>query len=163
LQTGAAHSSSRTILSRLFCFGWLLAEQPALNSMSAPASNDAAAAAVAPATDAAAATPAAAAPAAAAAAPPAAPALSGTDLLTLKMIEKALATLNGHKAIAARGVGMLMRNLNGILFGPSHMRMHAHTERSSLRFGCCQSLLRIHNGQPQQSVQHTHPSTHDGV
>jgi len=34
------------------------------------------------------------------------------------MVEKSVATLVSHPAIAARGPDMLLRNLNGILFGP---------------------------------------------
>jgi len=57
------------------------------------------------------------APAAAAAAVPAPAPLSGTDKLTLMMIEKSLSTLGNHPAIQARGPLMLQRNLYGILFG----------------------------------------------
>lgn len=86
--------------------------------MSAPAT-DVPAAAVAPAaTEPAAAVSTTAAPAATPASTSAPVPLSGTDSLTKLMIDKSLTMLGSHKAISSRGVGMLLRNLYGILFGP---------------------------------------------
>lgn len=95
--------------------------------MSAPAAATSDAPAAAPAVSPAAAEPVAASSSTAAPAsspaPAAAPAsgpvpLSGTDSLTKLMIDKSLSMLASHKAISSRGVGMLLRNLYGILFGP---------------------------------------------
>ena len=86
-------------------------EAPAATHAAAPAAAEPAAAA-----SGAAAPTAAAAPASASPSVPVP--LTGSDSLTKLMIDKSLSMLASHKAVSSRGVGMLLRNLYGILYGP---------------------------------------------